>query len=74
MQEFIPDSISIDSLKKKYPGLSLLEIYRVLFGYYFEEAQKHFVESLAGYSMVMYLLQVKDRYFHLMKTQRQHID
>ena len=36
--EFVPDSISIDGLKKKYPGLNLLEIYKVLFGYNFEEA------------------------------------
>ena len=57
----MPDSISIDSLKKKYPGRSLLDIYRLMYGYYFEEAQKHFVESLAAYSLVMYLLQVKDR-------------
>lgn len=39
-----------------------MEIYKLIFGYYFEEAQKHFVESLAAYSLVMYLLQVKDRY------------
>jgi hypothetical protein len=39
-----------------------VEIYKLIFGYYFEEAQKHFVESLAAYSLVMYLLQVKDRY------------
>ena len=49
-------------MKKKYPGLSLVEIYKVLFGYNFEEAQKHFVESLAAYSVAMYILQIKDRY------------
>lgn len=59
--EFIPDSISIDALKKKYSGLSLKEIFKLLFGFNFEEAQKNFVESLAGYSLIMYLLQVKDR-------------
>lgn len=59
--EFIPDTISLDGLKKKYPGLSLIEIYKLLFGFNFEEAQKNFVESLAAYSLVMYLLQVKDR-------------
>lgn len=42
--------------------MGLLEIYKTMFGYAFEEAQKNFVESLAGYSIVTYILQVKDRY------------
>lgn len=36
-------------------------IYRKIFGYNYEEAQKNFVESLAAYSMAMYFLQLKDR-------------
>lgn len=59
--EFITDSISIDGLKKKYKGLNLLQIYKLIFGYNFEEAQKNFVESLASYSLMMYLFQIKDR-------------
>jgi len=61
MLEFLPDSISIDALKKRYPGETLNMIYRKIFGYNYEEAQKNFVESLAAYSMAMYFLQLKDR-------------
>jgi phosphatidylinositol 4-kinase len=53
--------MSIDSLKKKYKGSNLRQIYKMMFGYNFEEAQKNFVESLAGYSLMMYLFQIKDR-------------
>ena len=59
--EFISDSISLDGLKKKYPGSSLREIYQTIFTINFEEAQKNFVESLAAYSVITYLLKIKDR-------------
>jgi len=52
-------------LKKKYPSdkyWSLSELYRKYFYDRFEEAQKNFVESLAGYSLFSYLLQLKDRH------------
>lgn len=59
--EFIHDSISIDGLKKKYPGTSLGQIYREIFKDNFEESQKNFVESLAAYSILTYMLEIKDR-------------
>ena len=63
--EFVPGTISIDSLKKKFPAdklWTLSDFYHRYFYDRFEEAQKNFVESLAGYSIFNYLLQVKDRH------------
>ena len=59
--EFIPDSISIDGLKKK-TGADLNTFYRNFFKKHFKEAQNNFVESLAAYSLVTYLLNIKDRH------------
>ena len=59
--EFIPDSISIDSLKKK-TGCDLNLFYRNFFLHHFKEAQKNFAESLAAYSLVTYVLNIKDRH------------
>jgi len=41
---------------------SLNQFYRKHFYDRFEEAQKNFVESLAGYSIFCYILNVKDRH------------
>ena len=61
--EFLTDTIPISSLKKKYDcELTLEEIYRDLFVDRFEFVQKNFIESLAGYSLLCYLLQIKDRH------------
>ena len=61
--EFLTDTIPISSLKKKYDcELTLEEIYKDLFADRFEFAQKNFIESLAGYSLLCYLLQIKDRH------------
>ncbi len=60
--EFIPNSFSIDSLKKIYKQKSLYQIFQIMFKRNFEEAQKNFVESLAGYSFISYILQLKDRH------------
>lgn len=64
--EFITDTISIDQLKKRFPkdsGWTLRTFYEKKYGtLYFEEAQKNFVESLAGYSLFNYLFAVKDRH------------
>eukprot|EP01017_Pseudomicrothorax_dubius_P005605 TRINITY_DN11444_c0_g1_i3.p1 TRINITY_DN11444_c0_g1~~TRINITY_DN11444_c0_g1_i3.p1 ORF type:complete len:776 (+),score=169.98 TRINITY_DN11444_c0_g1_i3:66-2393(+) len=60
--ECVTDALSLDALKKRMFGKSLLRIFEEVFENSFEEAQKNFVESLAGYSLVCYLLQVKDRH------------
>ena len=58
--------MSVDHLKKyfleKKQETHLLDIYLDIFGVHFEEAQKNFVESLAAYSIICYLLNVKDRF------------
>ena len=62
--EFISDTITVDCLKKKFPSSlwGLDTFYRKYFYDHFEEAQKHFVESLAGYSLLCYILNIKDRH------------
>lgn len=62
--EYIPNTISIDALKKQFGQgtKTLYAIYKEIFGNNFEEAQKNFIESLAGYSLFTYLMQVKDRH------------
>jgi len=62
MIEWIPSSHSIHSLKLIFNEKNLYNIYKTMFSNNFEEAQKNFVESLAGYSLVCYLLQIKDRH------------
>ena len=41
---------------------TLTEYFQEIYGCYIDEIQKNFVESLAGYSLVCYFLQLKDRY------------
>ena len=61
--EFVKDTQSLDSLKKKYPKFkNLRQLYENEFEYKFEEAQKNFIESLAGASLMTYFLQIKDRH------------
>ena len=64
--EFIPDTISIDQLKKKFLESNLpwtlCTFFEKRFVNDFEEAQKNFVESLAGYSLFNYVFNVKDRH------------
>ena len=64
--EAIPDTISIDSLKRNDPSYTNLRDFFVQ--HYGEgtedlsDAKANFVESLAAYSMVCFLLQIKDRH------------
>ena len=62
--EFINDTISFDALKQKLleANLTFTEFFEKYFGDDFEEGQKNFAESLAGYSLVSYLLSIKDRH------------
>lgn len=60
--EWVPNTASVDSLKKLYKEKSLYDIYKTMFIGQFEEAQKNFVESLAGYCFICYILQIKDRH------------
>ena len=63
--EFLNDTVSIDGLKKKIykTRYNTLDSF---FSYYFndnyEEAQKNFAQSLAAYSLVTYLINIKDRH------------
>jgi len=65
--ECVTDAISIDSLKKKVPtATSLADYFICAYGHrtssHYINAQTNFVESSAAYSLVCYLLQIKDRH------------
>jgi len=65
--EVVPNSISLDQLKRKAKGItSLRHFFEVYYGpeneKRFKNAMKNFISSLAGYSLVCYFLQIKDRH------------
>jgi len=60
--EFLPNTLSVDQLKKKYPKNDLNLFYREIFNKNFYAAQKNFCESLAAYSLICYLLEIRDRH------------
>ena len=66
--EMVNDSLSLDQLKQKTNHIPLKDFYKHFFGNGNEEsplykkAMNNFVASLAGYSLVCYFLQIKDRH------------
>ena len=66
--EFVKDSLSLDQLKQKTNHMSLKDFYINYFGkgneesLIYKKAMNNFVSSLAGYSLVCYFLQIKDRH------------
>ena len=62
IMEFLPNTLSVDQIKKKYPKKDLNLFFRQVFGQKYEVVQKNFCESLAAYSLICYLLEVRDRH------------
>ena len=67
MLETVRDTCSIDGLKKKFPNFTNLKDYFIrVYGSptsnTFIRAQTNFVESVVGYSLISYILQIKDRH------------
>ncbi|KAI9993124.1 hypothetical protein PInf_015188 [Phytophthora infestans] len=65
--ETITDACSLDYLKKTFPGGNLSEYFRSVYGgdpsnSDFIAAQRRFIESMAAYSIVSYVLLLKDRH------------
>jgi phosphatidylinositol 4-kinase len=65
--EAIPDTVSLDALKKKDKHYTTLcDFYERFFGLEgtpaYRKARDNFVRSLAGYSIVCYILNLKDRH------------
>lgn len=57
----VPDTVSLDALKRHTPHLALHDFFRRHFGRrgMLRQARTNFVESCAAYSVVCYLLQVR---------------
>jgi phosphatidylinositol 4-kinase len=63
--EFLPDTISMDALKKKLykkTNQSLRSFFKEFFKENLNEALINFAGSLAAYSLICYFLQIKDRH------------
>ena len=76
MIEFVRDGMSIDAIKGKNPDISLNEFFTGSYDSLSElkKAKYSFAYSLAGYSLVTFILQVKDRHNgNLIITQDGHI-
>mmetsp|Transcript_13399 Transcript_13399/g.24638 ORF Transcript_13399/g.24638 Transcript_13399/m.24638 type:complete len:964 (-) Transcript_13399:41-2932(-) len=77
--EAVKDSISLDSLKRNCPDYtSLADFFKNFYGDKNSDeycgAKANFVESLAAYSVVCYILQIKDRHNgNILLTKHGHI-
>lgn len=64
--ETLANAISLDGLKKREGYVSLLHHFEKSYGPVdsprFIEARRKYIQSMAGYSIVSYLLQIKDRH------------
>ncbi len=60
--EFIDGTRTISYLKEMSRERSLRNIYKQLFGNNWESAMTNFIQSLAGYSLIQYLFDIKDRH------------
>ena len=64
--EFLNSTSSIDGIKKTFKKLynttNLNYFYHIFYNKNFISAQKNFIESLAGYCLICYYLQIKDRH------------
>lgn len=64
--ETLINAISLDGLKKREGYVSLLHHFEKSYGRQdsprFLDAQRKFIQSMAGYSLVCYFLQIKDRH------------
>ena len=64
--EFLNSTCSIDGIKKTFKKLynntNLNYFYHIFYNKNFIQAQKNFIESLAGYCLICYYLQIKDRH------------
>ena len=67
LMEFVSDSLSIHGIKEKLgPNSTLVDYFRRQFGKpssaRYKKAVENFTSSLAAYSLVCYILQIKDRH------------
>lgn len=61
--ECVPDAVSIHAIKKNNKNYTNLHAFFMkAWENSYEEAQKNFVESMAGYSLICYILNLKDRH------------
>ena len=66
--EMVNNSLSLDQLKQKLNNIPLRDFYLYYFGKghpdskEYKKAMNNYVSSLAGYSLVCYFLQIKDRH------------
>lgn len=76
--QFVSDANSIDGVKKAANVTTIKQFFVTAFGgensVAYSAAQKNFVETMAGYSVVCYFLQIKDRHNgNLMITREGHL-